>query len=96
MVSDHERGGLFNGEYIPPPYTVSRVESIIFINGRRSIPGWFGLHQRRLPDPVPDAGRSCRQQLRKKRQTLTVIISSMSQINVNTSLLDLDETKESN
>mgnify|MGYP001492358981 FL=1 len=46
----------FNGEYIPPPYTVSRVESVIFINGRRIDSGMVWPPPKAAPpDPVPDA-----------------------------------------
>lgn len=37
----------FNGEYIPPPYTVSRVENVVVINGRRIESG--------IPWPPPKA-----------------------------------------
>jgi hypothetical protein len=42
----------FNGEYIPPPYTVSRVENVVIINGRRIESGMAWPPQQPAPPPV--------------------------------------------
>lgn len=42
----------FNGEYIPPPYTVSRVENVVVINGRRIESGIPWPPPRPAPPPV--------------------------------------------
>ena len=42
----------FNGEYIPPPYTVSRVENVVVINGRRIESGIPWPPPQPAPPPV--------------------------------------------